>query len=633
MKLQRLVLLLVGAATLAGCVTIEGVKEQLGSGDPRVRAMAEQQIHNIALYKQYPLQQRVAFMSLLDNDESRLKLMTESSEYGQCDMLAHTFSKMELKDPKVIASALTCLTGAKCLEYEKDRDEGKMIFKKLQGVFGCDQKVLLQLIRDNVTWRDAKASWVGECIYKGAVGKLVEVTDNQKILCMLYSGYKYRQGCCDRFEDPIVEKALSKITDKDLLWQSYTNGFNNIRDVFRKPTALRLGEEFCVAKLCEIDSVDGGKGHLYMPLFDGVSAQSAMLDLVMKAKASYVVDWASKKIGVDDATFVKIFEAGRGNIHLVFRFDELNDKNTISRLVQLADDSLKKYAVEYGIKAGWDPSDMVLQGDKYSKELFDWLSSIKSKDGLLQIAEKHSLPLVRYCAMRKCDEKKADELAKAEAENCAKKYVNLKTVSVNCLSLDMDLADAFFLVKKFFPEETFELEFEDSYWSIAVIGRQIDFARAHYEDNKVYWINFTPSMVRFWVGGAEQSVAQMAEPVARKLGVEMGIKQINAKMYFNHDLLDALCDEKYPPAWQTGREAIMTNGDVVRYFTNERTESLAIVPILCMNDTFRNWWKGVGSDPEYEAKKAVRRAANNLGWILAAPGTLRFVKPISDNGF
>lgn len=633
MKIFKLVGVAVTMAAMAGCVTIEGVKSDLKSNDPQVRAMAEKQIHKIALNRQYPFQQRVEFMALLDNDESRLKLMTEASNAREYGMLAHAFSRMELNNSQVTASALSCLTGAKCLENEKDREYGKMILKKLPDTFGDDQKFLLKLMRDNVTWRNAEAYWVSKSIYDGAVKRLVEVSDNQKIMCMLYSGYKYNKSCCDRFDDPIVEKALSKITDKDLLWRSYTNGFNNIRDVFRKPTALRLGEDFCVAKLCEIRSVDGDMGDRYMPLLDGVTSQSAMMDLIMKAEASYVIDCASKKIVVDDATFVKIFEAGKGNVKLVFRLDELKDKNTISRLVQLAEGDLKNYVVEYGIKAGWDPSAMILQSNTYSKELFDWLSNVKNKDGLRQIAENHSLPLVRYCAMRKYDEKQADAFAKAEAEKCAKKYGNLKTVSVNCLSLDMDLADAFFLAKKSFPEESFELEFRDSRWSIAVVGRQIDFARAHYDDNKVYWMNFTPSMVRFWLGGAEKSVAQMAGPVAKKLGVEMGIKQIKAKMYFNHDLLDALCDEKYPPAWQMGREAIMPNGDVVRYFTDERTESLAIVPILCMNDTFRNWWKGVGSDPEYEAKKAVRWAANNLGWILAAPGTLRFVKPISANGF
>ena len=633
MKFFKLVCVAVTIAAMTGCVTVEGVKSDLKSNDPQVRAMAEKQIRNIALNMQYPFQQRVAFMSLLDNDESRLKLMIEASNHRQCDMLAHTFSKMELNNSQVTASALSCLTGAKCLNTEGDSDEGKMILKKLQDVIGNDQKFLLKLMRDNVTWRNAEAYWVSKFLYEGAVKRLVEVSDNQKIMCMLYSGYKYNKSCCDRFDDPIVEKALSKITDKDLLWRSYTNGFNNIRDVFRKPTALKLGEEYCVAKLCEVPEGDDFNYRVYYPVFEGVQSQGGLVDVVIKGKRNGIVHWAAEKI-VDDAAFIEIFKAGKGSRLLATRLGVVKDKDTFTQLLKLTEDKeVKDQIIKQGLKVGWDPSVIVLNEKAYSKSLFDCLFCITEKDTLRVIAEKHSLSLVRYCAMRKCDEKQADAFAKAEAEKCAKKYENLKTVSVNCLSLDMDLADAFFLAKKSFPEESFELEFRDSRWSIAVVGRQIDFARAHYDDNKVYWMNFTPSMVRFWLGGAEKSVAQMAGPVAKKLGVEMGIKQIKAKMYFNHDLLDALCDEKYPPAWQMGREAIMTNGDVVRYFTDERTESLAIVPILCMNDTFRNWWKGVGSDPEYEAKKAVRWAANNLGWILAAPGTLRFVKPISANGF
>lgn len=297
MKFFKLVGVAVAMAVMAGCVTIENVKSDLKSNDPQVRAMAEKQIRNIALNMQYPFQQRVAFMSLLDNDESRLKLMIEASNHRQCDMLAHTFSKMELNNSQVTASALSCLTGAKCLNTEGDSDEGKMILKKLQDVIGNDQKFLLKLMRDNVTWRDAEAYWVGKFLYEGAVKKLVEVSDNQKIMCMLYTGFKNNYGSYERFDDPIVEKALSKITDKDLLWQSYTNGFNNIRDIFRKPTALKLGEEYCITKLCEVPEGDDFNHRVYYPVFEGVQSQGGLVDVVIKGKRNGIVYWAAEKIG------------------------------------------------------------------------------------------------------------------------------------------------------------------------------------------------------------------------------------------------------------------------------------------------------------------------------------------------
>ena len=403
--------------------------------------------------------------------------------------------------------------------------------------------------------------------------------------------------------------------------------------MFYKRTAEKLGEAYCIVKLCEVPEGKDFNSHVYYPIFEGVKSQGGLVDVVIKGKHDGIVYWAAEKIA-DDAAFIEIFKAGKGSRMFANRLDVVKDKGTFTQLLKLTEDKeVKDLIIKQGLKAGWDPSVIVLNEREYSKSLFDCLFCITEKDSLREIAERHSLPLARYYALSKLDEKKAEEFARDEAAKCIKRNISEQKLSVQGLCLDMNLADAFFLVKEVFSEESFELKAEDSYWRISIVGRQIDFARAHYEDNKVYWMNFTPSMVRFWLGGAEKPVAQMAGPVAKKLGVEMGIKQIKAKMYFNHDLLDALCDEKYPPAWQTGREAIMTNGDVVRYFTDERTESLAIVPILCMNDTFRNWWKGVGSDPEYEAKKAVRWAANNLGWILAAPGTLRFVKPISDNGF
>lgn len=122
---------------------------------------------------------------------------------------------------------------------------------------------------------------------------------------------------------------------------------------------------------------------------------------MIKGKSNGIVHWAAEKI-VDDAAFIEIFKAGKGSRLLATRLGVVKDKDTFTQLLKLTEDKeVKDQIIKQGLKVGWDPSVIVLNEKEYSKSLFDCLLCITKKETLRVIAEKHSLPLVRYCAMSK----------------------------------------------------------------------------------------------------------------------------------------------------------------------------------------------------------------------------------------
>lgn len=549
MKFFKLIGVAVTMAVMAGCVTVEGTREQLKSGDANEVKKAERNIVRIAVdggrkdaMPRYTVEQRISFVELTSKNDVLLEvvdgLMNNNSDdlYRDRDLLGKALSRIDFSDASARKRVCDCLH--RFYDYSYLKEIGGKVSERI--VAAMDESALIEHMKKSNALEDDVRD------------RLITIVQDPMLITALMSGEVKRYGGYDlnlkddelkTLESKLLAQ-IDKITDKEKIFKmleardshSLENYVTNLE--VREKLISKLNEDeaakYVLQQVRNHSVYDWNKNKL-LPLQDAIAVTKNIKNRVTLVRIVFAV---ASKIVSHEAECRSSMGMSWG------KEDEEKAISLIKGLPKLNDKEITVLLCAEG--SAW----MYFMDSVSSDVAYDVLTNGKKKSGyleeeLIKKLPKNRLDMKVYNAVKSADAKNAvveampENLKKQVAEAAEKAFSDIfnkaKAASKETFELDgfylgMSFDDVKVVLAHHFPDwkikEAIDGEGKDADHVIYVPGQSSPFCYAGVGDKKVYQFNFGKKMLKKWYKYDVQTFMEWANAYERETKIDMKFKLI-----------------------------------------------------------------------------------------------------------